>query len=332
MLAHAWSGPQATSIWVEIVEERKRQLKRQIRDGLYDSTVQLSVAVSEDLCRNDLAFWDASTRAFLQVADKVQIRRQKQLMLIVNNVNLPVNQGNERTSTYSRVTDAWTTALNASENLFNGQSQNVSKGSVLLGLSSWHLYPNLIVLGDTTKTVDFGDPVIQRSGTFTIGLHNPDLGRDEGVYWSLSLSHLKFYGDPVKVTSFTTRDASRLDVGEFQLLIFGSVIAGCGNHCPQDIDSAADFFVALDGCIQSSNFVGLYVDWKFNWIRLLGDTCRAFLTLCDTEKAIASSIVALGHRRGRSLLCSSSVTPPPHARSQFPVDSITTENTRVFRG
>ncbi|KAF2247597.1 hypothetical protein BU26DRAFT_400991, partial [Trematosphaeria pertusa] len=225
MLARAWSGPQATSIWVEIVEERRRMLRKQISDGLYDSSVQLGLAVSEDLSRNDLAQWDASTRAWLQVADDNQIRRQKQLMLIINNVNIPVNQGNSSVSTYARVTEAWKTALEALEKLFSGQSESISKGSILLGLASWHLYPNLLVLGEKITTIDFNDPAVEGSGQLTIGLRNPDPDKDEGVYWSLSLAHLKFYGEPVKVTSFTTRDASRLSIGEFHLLVLGSMIS-----------------------------------------------------------------------------------------------------------
>lgn len=182
MLSRAWSGPQATSIWFQIVQGRRHQLQGQINDGIYDSSVGLSLTVSEDLSRDDLSAWDASTRAFLQIADKAQLRRQKQLMLIVNNVNIPVNQGDEKSATYNRVIEAWETGLKALENLLNGQSQTVSKASVLLGLSSWRLYPNLLVLGERTRTVVFDDPVIQHSGNLTIGLHNPDPGPDEGVY------------------------------------------------------------------------------------------------------------------------------------------------------
>ena len=244
MLARAWSSSQATSIWVEIVEERRRMLQKQVQDGLYDSTVQLALAVTGEITRADVAHWDASARAWLQIADDAQLRRQKQLMLIVNNLNMPVNQGTTNLTTYSRVIEAWTTALRALERLVNGQSQSVSKGSVLLGLASWHLYPNLLVLGTTTSTINFEDPIIADCGRLTIGLENPDTNHDEGVYWSLSLAHLKYYGDPVKVTSFTTRDASRLQLDEFSLLVLGSILADWGTHMTVEVNSAAEFFIA----------------------------------------------------------------------------------------
>lgn len=95
-------------------------------------------------------------------------------------------------------------------------------------------------------------------------------------------------------------------------MVLGSVISGWGNHCPTDLDSVADFFVALSGCIQVGTLgpVASYTEWKYHWIRLLGDACQAFLLLDDTEKAVASSIVALGHRRGQSLLCDGDSIPP----------------------
>jgi hypothetical protein len=327
MLARAWSGPEATSIWVELVEERKRSLRKQISDGLYDSSVQLSLAVSEDITRNDLAHWDTSTRAWLQIADDSEIRRQKQLMLIVNNVNIPVNQGNRELTTYTRVVEAWKTSVEALEKLINGQSQSVSKGSVLLGLASWHLYPNLLVLGERIAEIEFNDELIKGGGQLTIGLQDPDPNRDEGVYWSLSLAHLRFYGDPVKVTSFTTRDASRLSIDEFHLLVFGSILSDWGSLHARDFIDAANFFVALDTCV-CSGYKGrdnsLYrgrspgrlagrvcLNWKYGWVRLVGKACRDFLGLKEAERTIATSIIALGHRRGNRLLVKGAPDLPP---------------------
>lgn len=317
MLARAWSGPQATSIWVELVEERKRLLKKLISDGLYDSSVQLGLAVSEDLARTDLAQWDASSRAWLQVADDDQLHRQKQLMLIINNVNLPVNQGDAKLFTYVRVIEAWKTALITLERLFTGQSQSISKGAVLLGLSSWHLYPNLLVLAERITTIEFNDAVIEHSGQLTIGLQNPDADKDEGVYWSLSLAHLRFYGDPVKVTSFTTRDGSRLSTEEFQFLVMGSILSDWGSLYTSDFTQAAEFFKTLANCVQNAyprehRETIFFSDIGFRtWIDILGNASRNLLKLKDTERTIASSIIALGHRRGRDLLGHGVHRPPP---------------------
>jgi hypothetical protein len=320
MLARAWSSSQATSIWVEVVEARKKELKKQITDGLYNDTSQLGLAASADLSRSDLAQWDASTRAWLQVADDAQLHRQKQLMLIVNNISMPVNHGTPSIDTYARVIEAWKTAVEALERLFGGQHQSVSKGSVLLGLASWHLYPDLLIFGETSTTVQFSDPTAGDCGQLTIGLFDPDTNKDEGVYWSLSLSHLRFYGDPVKVTSFTTRDGSRLSLDEFHLLILGAMLSDCGSLCTTDFTPAAELFAAMDAAIRKTDNPsahseglhrshGLYWDW--GWVRILGNASRSFLALKDTERQLATSIIALGQRRGRGLLKGSTAKTPP---------------------
>ncbi|CAN9389827.1 unnamed protein product [Alternaria alternata] len=311
MLARAWSGSQATSIWVEIVEARRQELRKQIHEGMYNDYTQVGLAVSADLTRTDLAQWDASARSWLQVADDELIRRQKQLMLIINNINMPVNHGTSNFSTYARVVEAWKTAVEALEKLLQGQPQRLSKGSVLLGLASWHLYPDLLILGESVTAVDFKDPVIADCAQLTIGLWNPDIDKDEGVYWSLSLSHLRFYGDPVKVTSITTRDASRLDIEELHLLTMGAFLADWGNLRASDFTQAAHFFVALDNAVCNDKGSPLNIDLDWSWIHLFGDASRKFLALPDTERTAASTFIALGHRRGHSLLSRDTAQIPP---------------------
>ena len=322
MLARTWSGPQATSIWVEIVTERKRILQDRIASGLYNSSVQLTLAVSDALSRHDLAQWDSSARAWLQIADDSQLRHQKQLMLVVNNVNIPVNQGDKTVTTYERVIEAWRTAMTALENLINGQSQRVSKGSVLLGLASWHLYPTLLVVSKETQIIEFNDTIIPDSGQLIIGLENPNPDRDEGVYWSLSLAHLKYYGDPVTATSFTVRDASKLTIEEFHLLVLGSVLSSWG-RLGSNLDVAVRFFIALDDCLMrarqqrsptwtsspQASDAGLTV--KLSWVAILAKAARKVLSLEGADKDIATSIVALGHRRGHSLLVEKGNRPLP---------------------
>jgi hypothetical protein len=311
MLARAWSGPQATSIWVEIVETRRNELRKQINDGIYDDYTQVGLAAANDLVRNDLAQWDASARSWLQIADHEFERRQKQLMLIINNVNMPVNHGTSNFGTYLRVVEAWKTAVDALEKLIQGQPQRLSKGSVLLGLASWHLYPDLLVLGETATTVDFKDSVIANCAQLTIGLYNTNDDKDEGVYWSLSLSHLRFYGDPVKVTSSTTRDASRLSIDELHLLTMGAFLANLRSLRVSDFAKAANFFIAVDEVVRREKGPLSDTDPDWSWIHLFGDASRKFLTLQDTEKTLASSFIALGHRRGQSLLGKDTSKIPP---------------------
>ena len=54
-------------------------------------------------------------------------------------------------SRYRSVIDAWVIALQGMENLVKGSSQGASSGGLLLALSSWHLYPDMIVSGQSSR-------------------------------------------------------------------------------------------------------------------------------------------------------------------------------------
>ena len=141
MLARIWSGPEATSIWVELVEKRQAELTQENISDFYHHPGLVAAQIT--ISRDQLAAWDNSARTWLRAADRVKSRQQKQLMLMVKNISIPVdtNQGN----TYRSVINAWTTALTSMEKLINGAPQRVHNGALLLGLSSWHIYPDLEV-------------------------------------------------------------------------------------------------------------------------------------------------------------------------------------------
>ena len=141
MLARIWSGSEATSIWVELVEKRKAELSQGNISDIYHHPGLVAAQII--LSRDHLAAWDNSARTWLRAADQVKSLQQKQLMLIVKNISIPVdkNQGN----TYRSVINAWTTALSSMEKIINGAPLRVHNGAILLGLSSWHIYPDLEV-------------------------------------------------------------------------------------------------------------------------------------------------------------------------------------------
>lgn len=91
----------------------------------------------------------------------------------------------------------WRNALQAMNDLVQGKPLRVQDPDVLCGLSSWHLYPDLSVQHSTTTSVKQSDPLIKRGGIITLGLLEGSAGSKEGIYWSLPLAHLRFYGDPV---------------------------------------------------------------------------------------------------------------------------------------
>ncbi|KAI0603086.1 hypothetical protein F4775DRAFT_12673 [Biscogniauxia sp. FL1348] len=56
------------------------------------------------------------------------------------------------------------------ECLIKGEPQSVTDGSILLAISAWHVYPNTLVLGTQTTTVDFADPLIPAERLLAVGI------------------------------------------------------------------------------------------------------------------------------------------------------------------
>ena len=83
--------------------------------------------------------------------------------------------------------------------LILGRPQRINDGDVMLGLLSWHLYPDMTVLGVGTRTyhVPQQDRLIAPGGMITVGMGSREGCPDETIYWSLPLAHMRFYGDPV---------------------------------------------------------------------------------------------------------------------------------------
>ncbi|KAK7911107.1 hypothetical protein PG985_013588 [Apiospora marii] len=145
MLARMFTAVEATSIWEEIVEFRKEQILQRDKSGDNDpSNVFAVLAAKTPLPRQLLERWDASARAWLRAGDEVMEPKQKQLLLIINNINLSVHQHG---STFEDVTQAWIRAMVAVDKLVEGMPHSIVDGAVLVAISAWHLYPNMMVLG-----------------------------------------------------------------------------------------------------------------------------------------------------------------------------------------
>ncbi|KAI8945296.1 hypothetical protein F4801DRAFT_584572 [Xylaria longipes] len=170
MLARMWSRSEAIAIWAELVSERKKELERtdeadsQYLMALNDSRI--------DIARDQLAQWDSSARAWLQSADEAIKIKQTQLMLVLNNINLPVNT---KPTLYQ-----------------NGVPQLVETGSILLGISSWHIYPDMVVLQSSATPIRQADSLVNDAGMLTIGLNTARPSKT-GVSWSLPLGQLRYY-------------------------------------------------------------------------------------------------------------------------------------------
>ncbi|CAM1500459.1 Fc.00g096210.m01.CDS01 [Cosmosporella sp. VM-42] len=197
MLARAWDAKKATSIWAELVHERITQVEAQINMNKVVSPHTV-MAIRQDISRADLAKWDASARAWLRRADQSMVRRHDQFTLIMKNVKTPfVDPG----STFEKVTRAWIRSMKVLEDLLQNVPQQVPDRAVLMAISSWHLYPDLLVCQEKVTKVTLNDPLFPRAAILTLGLEPRKSQNDNLCQWSLALSHLKYYGEPIKVRS-----------------------------------------------------------------------------------------------------------------------------------
>lgn len=89
MLARMWSPSEAISIWAQLVSERKKELAGV--DPAEPSYERDSLTSRISIPREDLAQWEASARSWLQAADQSMEKKQKQLMLILSNIELTVS-------------------------------------------------------------------------------------------------------------------------------------------------------------------------------------------------------------------------------------------------
>jgi hypothetical protein len=303
MLARIWPASEATAIWDEIIQSRKQELSTIDSSGPLHLVAMAAARI--EITREQMSSWDASARAWLSIADIAKMREQTQLMLLVKNSILPVN---ERMNVYSSVMDAWSTAMTTLENVITGMPHSVQDGAALLGLASWHLYPDMYVLGATSGEVSLKDPLVAPGGIITLGAscQSPDTGN--GVYWSLPLAYLRFYGDPVPLSRAIGEATTRLSVSEFFQVILGTVFAGWAEH-GHDFQQACDLIVALWDYIITSRTKRLRR--PSSWLHLLAEAAEAYNSSLGTQKQYFKSLISRGRRRYWSFLAELADHPSP---------------------
>ncbi|PMD34860.1 hypothetical protein L207DRAFT_517004 [Hyaloscypha variabilis F] len=219
MIARDWDGPKATAIWVELVGKRSEEIARSLQENRNVSVESLAAA-RQDFSRTELGEWDTSVRSWLGQADKAFEKERDQFLLIAKNVALTIGSNKDP---YTNVIPAWTNAMEAMEKHLKGISQEISDGAVLKAISAWHLYPDLVHFGKVASQVTFSDPLFTKPARMTLGLTEIACTRENrGIHWSLALSHLRYYGDPVTVES--VEDHSRATLAQFQIILLGSVL------------------------------------------------------------------------------------------------------------
>jgi hypothetical protein len=221
MLASAWDAPEAISIWVEIVTGRRHEIALEIDGGGAVPFATAAAAAQAEIPRQQLAEWDASARAWLEVANSVKTKEQTQLRLILENIEL--STGGEGCLT-ANVVGAWVRAVTVMDNLISGIPQEVTDGSAIVGLMAWHLYPEIHVFGRRNVELKMNDDLVPPGGILTLGCSPSATMPESGVTWSLSLSKLRYYGKSVQATATLQGDSSRLTVDEFRLVLVGCLL------------------------------------------------------------------------------------------------------------
>ena len=288
MLADAWDAKKATSVWVEIIEERKARIHA---DAGANKLVNphTSAAAQQEYTRAELASWDASVRAWLRRAEASMKVQRTQFALIEQNLTIPYPRG---ASTYETVRLTWTRAMEVLEKLFDNVPQQACDRAVIRGISAWHLYPDLLVFQADATKVSFRDPLFRTSAILSLGLEYNGQPSDNFVRWSLALSHLRYYGDPVPVRS--NEQLSRVHISQLWLVALGAIF------CKWDVpyarfDDALRWFEELGRKLHQTTRSPAELSWL---LRL----CSAATGLEGEKRKTASMLVKYGWRRGSNSL------------------------------
>lgn len=290
MLARIWTGPEAISVWVELLKSRRDRIQAQV-ETMDPVDIGSIIAAKQEISREQLAEWDASARAWLRIADTAKRLQQKQLLLIIGNMEAFVNS---KPVLYDSVIKAWTTSLKGMEELLNGSPMDMRSGDLPLALASWHLYPDLNIVGTAIKVVHQKDPLVPKSGILTIGLQGPNNSESNGLHWSLPLAHLRFYGAPVQRVQTIRSEGDRLSLDEFNMAVLGCVLGGWGVK-DEECENVIVWVSRLSNTLLA--FFRGQVNLERTWLSILGEAASTFLMSEGRERRILTQLFNLGRRR-----------------------------------
>lgn len=303
LLARAWDAKSATAIWVEIIAARRKEIEEGIQNN-HNISASAVVGACQDITRKDLSLWDSSARAWLRTADRATQWSQCQLELIVKNISTPIAGG---PSTYDQVITVWKRSMLAVEHLLSGKPQDVMDGTIFLAFSAWHLFPDLIVLGAEPKKVEFKDRMFPSSGVGTVGLVSRSSDKN-CVQWSLALSHLQYYGEPVVVRS--DQECTRVSFAQLQIVALGSLF-GAWKIARRDYLLVAEWFKLLWTKMDlPSDYSDVHASCGFGWLLQFVVASDHLLTASDQIEE-NTRLLEFGKRRGKNFLSGSNRTVSP---------------------
>ncbi|KAI1736175.1 hypothetical protein F4680DRAFT_469300 [Xylaria scruposa] len=264
MLARMWSRSEATAIWVELVSERKKELER---TDVADSQYLMALNDSRiDIARDQLRQWDSSARAWLKSADEAMKIKQTQLMLVLDNISLPVNT---KPTLYHNVVQAWTSAMLATENLIRG---------------------NMVVLQSSTTPVKQADHLVNDAGILTIGLNTKQPSKT-GVSWSLPLGQLRYYGGAVVSEKSLITQGNRITVTQLIQLSIGCMTRHWGIPELDIVQLIVDLWTLVEPVADEA------ADGTSYWLGHLAEAVKPLLNKDSLDSRVGFRLMKLGARR-----------------------------------
>jgi len=194
------------------------------------------------------------------------------------------------------------------ENLVSGIAQSIESPEMLLGLTSWHLYPDLAVLEEENKHVVQCDELVPKGGLVTIGLRGCKTRNESGITWTMPLAQMRYYGDPIRSTRSIGTKSLRVSFDDIVYIAMGSAISNWTSSA-SDLKSVCKFWIKLAARCDLE-ILGLD-NTPLAWLRLFSDKAGLFLIAKEVEKKEVTRFVNLGRGRYRGFLGSAKEHPGP---------------------
>lgn len=309
MLARVWSASEATSIWYELVNSRRDEIEKKWKNNEVLPFAFLTAAVQSPITRANLAEWDASARAWLRTADRIKTKEQDQLMLLMRNLNVPMDTDRlKKVFAYESVITAWTSALASVEKLVRGEPQAVDSGASLLALFSWHLYPDVVITSPASAEHHFNDPLVSAGGTLTLGLAPPGGSCHRAVFWSLPLAHLNYYGRPVRREAELDMQSKAITFEQFVFVVFGALLWQWGFRHP-DVKIPALFFKSLRCTINKTTLGASDLQDPSSGLSILCKASEQYLDAYHDKEDAIHKLIALGSKKATKFTAESEMRP-----------------------
>ncbi|OAP60059.1 hypothetical protein AYL99_05061 [Fonsecaea erecta] len=192
------------------------------------------------------------------------------------------------------------------DSIVAGEPYSIQAGAVLVALSAWHLYPDIVVLDKTNHEIRQGDELIPLGGLLTIGLKRTAPGTaHDGVYWSLSLAHLRYYGEPVHSSKSISAASHRLSIDQFAIVALGCVLGSWGVSTEGLSDGLKLIHAigkTLETWLDEQKPSPLYSALKdTSWINVLVEAARSFDRSAGEEREVCRKLLNLGLRHHKFL-------------------------------